>query len=313
VYPSRRRVLIVSDQEADREVIRLLLGSMGCRWILASSTEEALAILNREPIAAAIVDARLAVGDSKKSNAHLREILLWLPGRVIQLSESDANRMVEFADIYSLPSIKRDRWAQELWGSLEALLWLPEVARLSKETARLAVDTFTEPLPEGIRQSRPNSRHLLYETSALSMDIFLERALDSDAILLAGQILTRCSPQGPSHGTRVALLAEDRLLGLATTNQTGEFVFEFEKEPKVILEIEDRPSHCVRIHAPDLSSWWRRGKARRARVRGGDKPDPKAGASAARSRIGIGEQQEPSFSALWAETRGQSDAQNHKK
>lgn len=278
MYPPRR-VLIVSDQEADREAIRLLLGSMGCRWILATTTEEAVAILNREPIAAAIMDARLAVWDSAKKNESFREILLRLPGRVILLSESDGTGPIEFAGAYSLPTIKRERWAQDLWGNLETLLNLPATARLTKETARLALDTLTQPLPQGIRQTQANIRHLLYETSALSVDVSLERVPDSNSILLAGQILTRFAPQRAFQGAPVALLVDDRLLGLATTNQAGEFLFEFEKEPNVTLEIEDRPSHCVRIHTPKLTAWTTQ-TLQKSRARSTDKLAPNRGLTA---------------------------------
>lgn len=267
-------MLIVSDQEADREAIRLLLGSMGCRWILAATTEEAVAILNREPIAAAIMDARLAVWDSAKKNESFREILLRLPGRVILLSESDGTGPIEFAGAYSLPTIKRERWAQDLWGNLETLLNLPATARLTKETARLALDTLRQPLPQGIRDTQTNVRHLLYETSALSVDVSLERVPDSNSILLAGQILTRFAPQRAFQGTPVALLVGDRLVGLATTNPAGEFLFEFERDTNVTLEIEDRPSHCVKIHTPNLTAWATQ-RLRQSRADGPGKPAPR--------------------------------------
>lgn len=310
MYPSRR-VLIVSDQEADREAIRLLLGSMGCRWILAANTEEAVTILNREPIAAAIMDARLAVWDSDKKNESLREILLRLPGRVILLSEGDATGPIEFAGAYSLPTIKRERWAQDLWGSLEALLNLPATARLIKETAHLALDTLTQPLPQGIRQTQASIRHLLYETSALSVDVALERVPDSNSILLAGQVLTRFAPQRAFQGAPVALLAEDRLLGLATTNPAGEFLFEFEKEPNVTLEIEDRPSHCVRIHTPKLTTWTTQ-KLRKSRARGADKLALNAGLNALSAETEGEQRAKPGYFGAEPESGRQADTENGK-
>ena len=39
------RVLIICERAAERETIRVLVGTMGCQWVLASSIEEALANL----------------------------------------------------------------------------------------------------------------------------------------------------------------------------------------------------------------------------------------------------------------------------
>jgi len=253
--PVRQSVLIVSDYEIDRETIPLLLGSMGCRWILTSTLEEAVGTLNRESIAAAIVDSRLMTVDSgEETNQVLREILVRMPGRVILLLNENCDpRMVEFATAYSLPFIKRDRWAQDLWVSLEALLRLRTVARLIKETARLALDTFVQPQPTGIRLAQTTTRHLLYETSSLSVDVSFESLPDSNSVLLGGQILTKREPERLFDGVPVRLRGQERPLGFAVTNRSGEFLFEFEKEPYVMLEIEDRPNHCVTIYSPHLT------------------------------------------------------------
>jgi hypothetical protein len=153
-----------------------------------------------------------------------------------------------------LPFIWRDRWAQDLWGTLEPLLHRPTTTHPIKEFARLALDTFRQPLPVGIREPQPSIRHLLYETNLLSVDVSFQRIQDSDSILLAGQILKRDGPEHTFTDVRVVLRGEKRLLGSALTNQAGEFLFEFENEPNVTLEIEDRPNHCVAIHSPCLNS-----------------------------------------------------------
>jgi hypothetical protein len=150
--------------------------------------------------------------------------------------------------------MNRDRWAQDLWGSLETLLRLPSVAERIRETARLTLDTFLQPLSAGIRYMRPRVRHLLYETSTLAVDVSFEQLPDLNSIRLGGQILSNVEPQRSLNGARVALLGAKGLLGLAVTNQSGEFLFDFEKEPQVVLEIEDAPNHRVAIHSPNLGN-----------------------------------------------------------
>ena len=268
----RQSVLIISGNAEGRETIPLLVGSMGCRWILAPTLEQALATLNREPTAAAILDSRLVISGSEEKNEILREILVRLPGRVILLLNEPYDRAaVDFATVYSLPFIKRDRWAQNLWGSLETLLRRPTVANRVKETARLALDTFRQPLPVGIRFSQTNIRHLLYETSSLSIDISFELLPETNSTSLGGQILTNADPTRALAGAPVRLRGLEHPLGFAMTNQSGEFIFQFKREPNVILEIEDRPNHSVTVYSPD-PIWLRKDGSQNAQERDSGQP-----------------------------------------
>lgn len=258
-------MLIISGDTQDRETTRLLLASMGCRWILASTLEEALRALSREPVAAAVLDSGVASWDRDGKNESLRDIVKHLAGRVILvLREARDPRAAEFARAYGLPFLKRDRWAQELWRSIEALLQQSVPFRSAKEAARLVVDTFLQALPAGVRYARPSIRHLLYESSLLAVDVSFELLPDSKSIALAGQILSNVQPHRPRNAARVRVLGAKGLLGVTMTNESGEFLFEFEKEPRVVLEIEDGPSHQVAIHSPNLSGWAERRRPQRA-------------------------------------------------
>lgn len=266
VYGLPQRVLIISDNVQDRETMRLLLASMGCRWVLASSLEEAIRILSRGSVAAAVLDSRATSWEPGRKNENLHDMVKYLAGRLILVvGENNDPRAMGFAQGYSLPIVRRERWAQELWGSLEAWLHQPAIARLVKEAAQLIVDTFRQPLPAGIRHIRSSIRHLLYETSSHAVDVSFERVPDSNSIRLAGQIISNVEPQRSLNGVRVALLGAKGLLGVAVTNQSGEFLFEFEKEPKIVIEIEDTPNHRVAIHSPNLGSWAGRADRRSAK------------------------------------------------
>lgn len=264
MYSFPQRVLIISDNARDRETMRLLLASMGCRWVLASSLEEGIRILSRGSVAAAVLDSGVSNWEPSRKNENLDNIVKYLAGRLILVvGENDDPRAMDFARGYSLPTVKRERWAQELWGSLEVWLRQPAIARLLKETAQLIVDTFRQPIPAGIRHIRPTVRHLLYETSSHAVDVSFERVPDSNSIRLAGQILSNAEPQRSLNGVRVALHGAKGLLGLAVTNRSGEFLFEFEKESKVVIEIEHTPNHRVAIHSPNLRNWAGQGDRQR--------------------------------------------------
>lgn len=253
MYMARHRVLIVSRQEANREAVRLLLGAMGCGWLLASTLEEALGILNRESVAAAIIDAPVETWDGENNNEVLREILLRLPARIILLvSEPGVPGSIEFARAHSLPYIWRDRWAQDLWGTLEALLGTPKTTAWMKEAAQLVLDTFAQPQLAETRFSMTSTRHLLYETKLVYVDVSFELQPGANSILVGGQVLTK-NEKRTVQGAAIKMSGPQGPLGFATTNQSGEFLFEIGNERSVMLEIEDRPGHQVTIHSPILT------------------------------------------------------------
>lgn len=256
MYSLRQKVLIISANEFDRETMRLLLGSMGCGWMLASSVREGLKILSRETVAAAILDSAILRESALENSENWRDVVNFLPGRVLLLlGANEEERILKLIQENSLPSMKRDRLALELWGNLEGLLRQPAPAAQVSETGRLTLDSFLQPLPVGIRYAQSAVRHLLYETSSLSVDISIERLPDSTSVSLAGQILSNDKPPRTFPGARVALLGHKGLLGFAVTNPAGEFLFEFDKEPRVVLEIQDASNHRVAIHSPSLGTW----------------------------------------------------------
>src|SRR5437899_11219090 len=80
------RVLIICERAAERETIRVLVGTMGCQWVVASSIEEALAMLSRERISAVLLELPGAVSDPDQIHKNVRQCLVRFPGRVIALT-----------------------------------------------------------------------------------------------------------------------------------------------------------------------------------------------------------------------------------
>src|SRR5439155_9844480 len=68
------RVLIICERAAERETIRVLVGTMGCQWVVASSIEEALAMLSRERISAVLLELPGAVSHPDQIHKNVREL-----------------------------------------------------------------------------------------------------------------------------------------------------------------------------------------------------------------------------------------------
>ena len=248
------RVLIICDRAAERETIRVLVGTMGCQWVLASSIEQALAILSRERISAALLELPRAVSDPDQMPKNLREFLVRFPGRVMALTDGmPTPAITELISKYSIPWVQRDRLAMDLWPRLGSMVYPQLGMRRFTKVARLVLDTFLQPLPAGIRYSQQlDIRQLVYEAESLTADIAFERPPDSTRTTLLGQLMRTNEPQILMNGVPVVLKSPKVLLGVRTTNEVGEFAFEFQNERSVSLEVEVSPNHWVLIVSPPL-------------------------------------------------------------
>ena len=254
------RVLIVCERAAERDTMRVLMGTMGCQWVLASGIEEALAVIGRERTTAALLELPGAISDPV--NRGVRELLMRFPGRVIVLTDETPSPPItsELIRQYSIPFVQRNSLAGDLWPRLESMVYPQLGIRRVTKVARLVLDTFLQPLPAGIRHMQPDTRQLVYEAASLTVDLSFESAPDSNRMTLLGQIMRASDPLGPLHGVPVVLKNKRGPMGLRMTNEVGEFSFEFENERSVSLEIEVGPNDWVLILSPPLD-WNERGKA----------------------------------------------------
>jgi hypothetical protein len=256
------RVLIICECAADRDTIRVLVGTMGCQWALASSIEEALTLLDRERTSAALLELPGAVSDPDRMHKSVRELLVRFPGRIVVLTnEMPSPAIRELLSEYSIPYVQRDRLTVDLWPCLESMVYPQLGVRRITKVARLVLDTFLQPLPAGMRYLQPDTRQLVYEAQALTADIAFERPANSTRTTLLGQIIRTNEPQIPLNGVPVVLKSRKGPLGLKMTNEAGEFSFEFQNERSVSLEVEVRPNDWVLIISPPLD-WVTREKDR---------------------------------------------------
>ena len=247
------RVLIICERVAERDTIRVLVGTMGCQWVLASGIEEALVLLGRERTSAALLELPGAKSDPAKLEQGIRELLVRFPGRIIVLIDEQPGPLAnELISKYSIPSVQRDRLAVDLWPRLESMVYPQLGSRRITRVARLVLDTFLQPLPAGIRYLQTNTRQLVYEAPALTADISFEPSPDSTRITLMGQVLRTKDPQIPLNGVSVVLKGRKGPLNVKMTNEVGEFSFEFQDERTVSLEIEISPNDWVLLITPPL-------------------------------------------------------------
>src|SRR6266704_2534166 len=154
------KVLIICERAAERDTIRVLVGTMGCQWVLASGIDEALALARRERTSAALLELPGPNSDAVRVEQGVRELLVRFPGRVIALTDESPTPIIsELLSRYSIPSVQRDRLAADLWPRLEPMVYPHLGIRRITKVARLVLDTFLQPLPAGIRYLQPDTRH----------------------------------------------------------------------------------------------------------------------------------------------------------
>ncbi len=218
-----RKVLIICEESSARDTMRVLLGSMGCQCVVASTVQQAIAVLEQENPDAAIVDPRSSGFSAASILSEFDKIYPSLRGRVVVLSGNEsAPEIKDLLQRYSLPRVSRDRLLQ------------------------------LQPMPAGVRGARLPDRRLVYQSESLMADLWLEPQSDSQRIALVGQIVDPARFDCQFDSIPVVLHGSKGAIALTTANKFGEFHFNFEFEPSVTLEIEVRGNHWVSIALPGL-------------------------------------------------------------
>jgi len=246
------KVLIISGRPTERESVCVLVGTMGCQWMVSSTVEDALANLQSERPLAAVLDLPDAVFDPLSMSQDFPKLLGQMQGRVVALTdETSAPEIADQEKKYSIPFVQRNRLMVDLWPCLATMFSNPVIRRIT-QVSRLVLDTFLQPLPQGIRACPMDMRQLVYEAGRITADICLEYSPDSKRVTASGQVMRSNEPRVPLDGVPVVIKGEKGPRELKLTNQHGEFSFEFEKERRVSFEIEVNHGHWVEIVSPDL-------------------------------------------------------------
>ena len=98
---------------------------------------------------------------------------------------------------------------------------------LTRLVAQLVYDSFSDPLPVGMRAGDRVSRHTLYEAGEFYVDLRLEQEKGSPFVTLVGQLTNRSNPESSLAGAPVLLMSRKDILAHAVYNRFGEFQMEY--------------------------------------------------------------------------------------
>lgn len=120
---SNRKVLIVEDDAAIRNVLYVLLAGVGCEGDIAYSGKQALAMLSREKFDAVLLDLRCSNLPAADMVSQIKEIRPSLVGRVLVITgELTDAQTIQMIEQHCLPHVPRNRLMQDLWGRLRTVL-----------------------------------------------------------------------------------------------------------------------------------------------------------------------------------------------
>jgi DNA-binding response OmpR family regulator len=119
----RRKVLIIEDEPAIRNVLYVLLAGLGCDGDVASDTKHALSMIRKDSFDAVLLDvvsAHLPPDEMVSAITNLRPSLL---GRVLVITGevADADTLARL-ERCAVPHVARSRVTSDLWARLRSLL-----------------------------------------------------------------------------------------------------------------------------------------------------------------------------------------------
>jgi hypothetical protein len=112
------------------------------------------------------------------------------------------------------------------------------VERLPKTAiVELLFDSFHTAALAGVRSAANHSRQLLYGTATYRIDVRIEPQIDSDKVVLIGQVLNSADPNEKLAEVPVTLWKGRKILAASVTNHQGEFQLEAEMDSSFRLMI----------------------------------------------------------------------------
>jgi len=245
------KVLMLGANPLVRDNLLVLLTAMGCHCVLAPGLKEALVLLDKAKPDAAILDPQAGPSPDGIVAAFHRSFPSLRDRTIVLTREETPPDVLNVLDAYSLPRVSMHRLLQELWPCLDSLLTRSIVPQQVTSSVRLTFDSFLQPESAGVRSSRSAVHRVLYESEGLMADLSLDPQPDSQRVTLVGQVLDRSRPDPQLGSVPVVLHSQTGLLGVAKTNEFGEFHFDFDAEQGVTLEIGVRGNHWVLLDVPD--------------------------------------------------------------
>jgi hypothetical protein len=105
------------------------------------------------------------------------------------------------------------------------------------EVATLLFDSFRSPLLAGVRSAESTSQQLLYGVGDYRIDVRIEPQMDSEKVVLIGQVLNSADPDERLAAAPVSLFTGRKMLAESVTSEFGEFQIECELEESFRLVV----------------------------------------------------------------------------
>ena len=121
--PSRRKVLVIEDEPAIRNVLYVLLAGFGYDGDVAHDTQQALSMIQKDRFDAVLLDLRSAHLPPDQMVSAITDLRPSLVGRVLVITGEVADpKTLEMLERCAVPHVQRSRVASDLWGRLRTLL-----------------------------------------------------------------------------------------------------------------------------------------------------------------------------------------------
>ena len=121
----RRKVLILEDEPAIRNVLYVLLAGLGCEGDVVHNSRQALASINRQTFDAVLLDLRCSELPPEQLVSQIIDIQPSLVGRLLVITGEVADPVIlAMIERNSLAHVPRQQVTTTLWGRLQSLLGL---------------------------------------------------------------------------------------------------------------------------------------------------------------------------------------------
>lgn len=113
--------------------------------------------------------------------------------------------------------------------------------------ASLVFDSFSQPLPVGVRSGTLDVWQVVYEAEGLTVDLRFGPRAHPKRMHLVGQVLDKQKVRASQTATIELSTEQGQLVGTASVNASGEFQVEFEAQDHLWLSIKSEDRNIVRI------------------------------------------------------------------
>jgi hypothetical protein len=167
-----------------------------------------------------------------------------------QMVAATASREVQ----YQVPD-EAARLAKAAFAAQYRLQRIPKHFKL----ARLFYDTFSQPVPVGVRTATLTGRHLLHYAEPWTIHVYMEIGA-GNRLSLVGQVLRSKRKPTERTGIEVTLKHGDKPLAKAATNRFGEFKFECDYQRDLQINLALGGEAPIQITLPACDERHVRGK-----------------------------------------------------